>query len=42
MRPTPAVARFVGAAAEVRAPLGRAFCDNPGLVATLGERGRGG
>jgi ribosomal protein S18 acetylase RimI-like enzyme len=37
MRPTPAVARFVGAAAEVRAPLGRAFCDNPGLVATLGE-----
>lgn len=32
-----AVERFTGAAAELRGPLGRAFCDNPGMVAALGE-----
>ncbi|PCC74554.1 Acetyltransferase (GNAT) domain-containing protein [Nannocystis exedens] len=33
----PRVERFAGAAAELRGLLGRAFCDNPGMVATLGE-----
>ena len=36
-----AVEGFAGAAAELRGLLGRAFCDNPGMVATLGApRGR--
>ncbi|MFY0532679.1 hypothetical protein [Nannocystis pusilla] len=33
----PRVERFAGAAGELRGLLGRAFCDNPGMVATLGE-----
>ncbi|WAS90154.1 GNAT family N-acetyltransferase [Nannocystis punicea] len=33
----PRVEAFAGAAAELRGPLGRAFCDNPGMIATLGE-----
>ncbi|MFZ6177211.1 GNAT family N-acetyltransferase [Nannocystis pusilla] len=33
----PRVEPFAGAAGELRGLLGRAFCDNPGMVATLGD-----